>query len=55
MNRSASSDCSRLHLKEKRVPKNVKEVNNFSFWCKNGAVFQNSCLNTDVNLNKKKS
>lgn len=55
MNHAASFDCSCLHLKEKRVPKNVKEVNNFSFWCKNGTVFQNSCLNTDINLNKKKS
>lgn len=54
MNQAASFDCSCLHLKEKRVPKNVKEVNNFSFWCKNGTVFQNSCLNTDINLNKKK-
>lgn len=35
------------------MPKNVQEVNNFSFWCKNGAVFQNSCLNVDINLNKK--
>lgn len=54
MSHAASFDCSCLHLKEKRVPKNVKEVNNFSFWCKNGTVFQNSCLNTDINLNKQK-
>lgn len=37
----------------KKCSKNASEVNNFSFWCKNGTVFQNSCLNTDINLNKK--
>lgn len=54
MSHAASFDCGCLHLKEKRVPKNVKEVNIFSFWCKNGTVFQNSSLNMDINLNKKK-
>jgi len=53
MNCSASSDYSCLHFKERRVPKNVKEVSNFSFGGKNGTVFQNSCLKTDINLNKK--